>query len=305
MARLDRTRIIRFFSTHKIFAILYIYQLTVQAFIRSIMPLWLASNYSLLFRFHVFSLELWFLLKASYALVFRKSFLSDKFFGYTMRFSNYLEFVLLFIEIWGIQEYRLQLKKERPKIVDCGSGWGMSVMYFKHFYPKARITAIEANKNTVVILRENIRRNNIRDVTMRRAFVCGRGGQHPFFMYQKFAGWSVSDTGAVDFTDTHSGFTKTRVPSTSLATLLRRGADIVKLDIEGMEGESLMSAKKELQNVSEVIIEYHPGMNRVQNRLEQISSVLKGAGFYFSVFNTESLFTAKNTLRIIHATRRT
>src|SRR3989344_5539645 len=266
MVKFTRVRIIRFLSSYQIFSILFIYWFVVQAFIRSIVSLLIATNYNLSFRLSVFILEARFLLKASYGLLFRKSFLSEKFLGYTMRFTNYLEFVLLFIEMFGIQEYRLHTKKKRPIIVDCGSGWGMSVLYFKHFYPKARIIAVEANKDTTTFLRENIKRNNIRDVTIRTAFVCGRKGQHSFYSFKTLGGWSVSDSGATDFADTLGNFTETWVSSLPLSTLLRHGADVVKLDIEGMEAEALESAQKELEHVVEVLIEYHPGMNEKHNR---------------------------------------
>lgn len=298
-----RSRIIHFLSASRIFAIVYLYQLTLQAFVRSILPILTAGNYRTSFRWYVLVLEARFVLKASYGLVARKSFLSEKLFGYTMRFPNYLEFVLLFIEIFVIQEYRLHIKKKRPRIVDCGSGWGMSIIYFKHFYPDAYVTAVEANKKTVLLLRENIKRNKIRDVVVRIAFVSGRGGQHPFYEFKAFDGWSVSDTGATDFVITHRGFTQSRVRSTPLSVLLREGADVVKLDIEGMEGEAIASARKELQHVTEVVIEHHPAMNRKQNTLDQIQKVLKSAGMYVTVRNTKSLFRTKNSLVMIYALR--
>lgn len=176
MEKAIRNRIIRFLSAHRIFAIVYIYWFVLQAFFCSILPILTAANYRVSFRWRVLILETWFLLKASWGLLLRRSFLTEKFFGYTVRFTNYLEFVLLFVEMFGIQQYRLHIRKKRPRIVDCGSGWGMSILYFKHFYPEATITAVEANKNTVALLRENVRRNNIHDVAIRTAFICGRGG---------------------------------------------------------------------------------------------------------------------------------
>lgn len=113
----------------------------------------------------------------------------------------------------------------------------------------------------------------------------------------------MSDTGARDFVRTHTGFIETRVPSLVLSALLRRGADAVKLDIEGMEGEALESARKELRKVSEVVIEHHPGMNRKHNTFDQIREVLRGAGMHVSVVNTESLFFKKDALVMIYALR--
>lgn len=299
-----KSRITHFLSGYRIFTILFLYKLVVDAFIRSIVPLLKASNYAFPFRFHVLLLEAFFLLKATCGLLFRKSYREQNFFRYSMRFTNYLEFVLLFIEMFGLQEYRLHTKKRKPIIVDCGSSWGMSVLYFKHLYPMARIIAVEANKDTAAILKENVKNNNLHDIFIRIAFVSGRKGQHTFYSFKTLDGWSVSDTGALDVVrGTHVNFVETRVSSIPLSVLVRRGVDVVKLDIEGMEGEAIKSAQKELLHVTEVAIEYHPGMNRKNNRFEQISGPLKSAGMRVSVFNTKSLFPKQDALQMIYAIR--
>ncbi len=298
-----RNRTTRFFSSHRIFIVVYLYQFSLQAFVRSIVPVCTAPNYPWRFRFHIFFLELWFLTKATYGLVFGRTTKHESFLDYTMVFPNYLEFFLLFIETFGIQEYRLQRERESFSLIDGGSGWGMSIVYFKHFYPDARILAVEANKKTAAYLRENIKRNRIRGVTIRTALVSGKNGTHAFYAYHGMDGWSVSDTGARDFTLTHRGFTKTTVPSVSLAGLLSRGAHVVKLDIEGMEGEAVDSARDALRMVSEVIIEHHHGMNRKRNAFSHICSILEEAGLSVRYTNTKSLIYKKYALRMIHAVR--
>ncbi len=150
-----RNRTTRFFSSHRIFIVVYLYQFSLQAFVRSIVPVCTAPNYPWRFRFHIFFLELWFLTKATYGLVFGRTTKHESFLDYTMVFPNYLEFFLLFIETFGIQEYRLQRERESFSLIDGGSGWGMSIVYFKHFYPDARILAVEANKKTAAYLRDS------------------------------------------------------------------------------------------------------------------------------------------------------
>ena len=295
--------IARFFSQQKILTTFYLYSFVFQALILSIVPVMTAANYSTGRRVTVLFLEFWFFIKAVVSIVLRKAWQEERFLGYTMRFPNYLEFAFLFIEIFGIQEYRLRTQKKRPRIIDCGSGWGMSILYFKHCYPNASILAVEANTDIVPLFRGNLIRNGIGDVTIKTSFVCGREGQHPFYRYDAFDGWSISNTGAVDCVGTNADFKKTTVPSRSLASLLRHGADAVKLDIEGMEGEAIMSARKELESVREVLIEHHPGMNSAHNAFRDILRILKSAGFYVTYVNTKTFVLRKNALRTIYARR--
>ncbi len=220
-----------------------------------------------------------------------------------MRFPNYLEFVLLFIEIWGIQEYRLRTRRNQLTIVDCGSSWGMSVLYFKHLYPKSRIVAIEANEKTAKYLKGNVKQNNLDGITIRTGFVSGKQGRHAFYTNNDESGWSVSDTGASDFVTGKSGFTKTTLISIPLSDLLRDKVDVVKLDIEGMEGEAVYCARNQLRRVAEVLIEHHPGMNQQHNGFELIRRILENAGMTVSYVNTKALVSTKSSLRMIRAIR--
>lgn len=201
---------------------LYLYYFTFQALLKSILPILLNIELSLFRRLHILALETKFFLKAVYIKLFRIHVTRESFFGYTMEFPNYLEFTLLFIEIFGIQEYKLNREKNRMRIIDCGSSWGMSVLYFKHICPDATIVAIEANSNTVKLLKRNIKRNGLRDIEVMVAFVTGSLKQiHPFYTFQSNDGWSVSDTGASDFVKGRTDMSVSQVESVRLSHFIR------------------------------------------------------------------------------------
>lgn len=86
--------------------------------------------------------------------------------------------------------------------------------------------------------------------------------------------------------------------------LLRTHADIIKLDIEGMEGEVLYEARRQLHKVSEIVLEHHPGLNTEKNSLKKVTQILTTNGFAYTVHNTKQLFSrTASGLRIVHAVR--
>lgn len=285
------------------FIILYLYYFTFQALLKSVVPVLFHSQLGVFQRLHIFVLEVKFFLKSLLIKFFRIQLTRESFFGYTMEFPNYLEFTLLFIEIFGIQEYRLSVQKKHMVIIDCGSSWGMSVLYFKHMCPDASIVAIEANRNTAKLLQQNIKRNGLHDIKTRVAFVTGSPEKiHPFYTFQSNDGWSVSDTGASDFVKGRTDMSVSQVESVHLSHLIRENkADLVKLDIEGMEGEVLHESKNYLKLVDEYVLEYHPGMNKGKNSLDKILKLFELNKFTVNVINTKSIIEKDNSLKMIYA----
>lgn len=51
-------------------------------------------------------------------------------------------------------------------ILDCGGNIGMSVIWFKQRYPRARITVFEADPQTADLLEENVRTLGLASVTV-------------------------------------------------------------------------------------------------------------------------------------------
>ena len=99
-------------------------------------------------------MEIIFLTKATFYLISGKNKSTENFLNYSVTFPSYLEFVLLFCEIFGDQEYKITEKISSPTIIDCGCNWGMSSLYFKFLYPEAEITAIDANPEVLKYFRK-------------------------------------------------------------------------------------------------------------------------------------------------------
>lgn len=154
----------------------------------------------------------------------------------------------------------------------------MSVLYFKNLYPDAKIVAIEANPKTVEYLKRNIKVNKLNNITVINAILSAKKGKQNFFMF-KMNGWSVSDTAASDFNLSRSDYLHQAIPSCRLSDFFRTHIDIIKLDIEGVEGEVLFESRQYLKRVSEIVLEHHPNMNEEKNSLKEIIQILSANGF--------------------------
>lgn len=63
--------------------------------------------------------------------------------GFTVRINDGLNFYILYKDIFIKRIYHFEAQRPDPLILDCGSNIGMSILYFKHVYPKARIIGFE------------------------------------------------------------------------------------------------------------------------------------------------------------------
>lgn len=75
-------------------------------------------------------------------------------------------------------------------ILDCGSNIGMSILYFKHVYPKARIIGFEPDPAIFPYLQENMTRNGLKDVQLVQAALASQEGTLTFYSDSKFGGFA-------------------------------------------------------------------------------------------------------------------
>lgn len=281
------------------------YLMPFEAFLRSMPKLLFDSRKDLATRAHVFCLELLFFCKATYSHFLQRPIDHEAFLGYDVLFPSYLEFFLVFVELFGLGEYSLSCSDVKsPSIIDCGSSWGLSIIYFLHLYPDAEIVAIEANPNTAELLRRNIRANGLNKVSLLNAMLSDTADtKRPFFVSPLAHSSSIADT-ADETLGRKMGYREILVNTIQLSSLLCKPVDILKLDIEGSEGRVLKEAGGHLKRVREIVLEHHRLVTN--NSLDDIQSLLRENSFSCQISNTKRLprlhKKAPPSL-IVHATR--
>jgi len=197
-----------------------------------------------------------------------------------MKFPDRHSLWTLIHEILINEDYYFETNTDAPRILDCGTHFGLAIYYFKSLYPQARITGFEPVPALRELALENARRNGYRDV--------------------EILPYALSDvdkvtTFIVSNTDSMAGsLTKRRrvagdevseieVECRRLSEFLQEPVHFLKLDIEGSEDVVLAEAEAFLGNVQHLFCEYHHGMGLDSDRLGKILLLLNRAGFEVQV----------------------
>ena len=177
-------------------------------------------------------------------------------------------FLWMYREIFEQEIYRFRSTSAEPYIIDGGSNIGLSVLYFKHIYPRSRVVAFEPDKNIFEVLQRNVARHDCQNVELHCRALWTSETTLGFFNQGADGGHVVTDDITPDSV----------VPTARLRDFLDRNVDLLKLDIEGAETEVLLDCADRLGNVRNLFVEYHSFEQRAQS-FHILTRVLSDAGF--------------------------
>ncbi len=181
-------------------------------------------------------------------------------------------FIYMFEEIFEREIYRFNAEGESPYVLDCGSNIGLSVIYFKRLYPRARVVAFEADDEIFAVLKRNAERWELNEVEL----VCRAVWSEETTLNFKHEG---ADGGRIE--QTGSAHDKS-VRTVRLRDYLDRRVDFLKIDIEGAETETLKDCADRLGNVENLFVEYH-SFDGERQTLDTLVRILAEANFRLHV----------------------
>jgi FkbM family methyltransferase len=163
-----------------------------------------------------------------------------------------------------------------PRILDCGANVGLASLFFRRAYPKARITAFEADPALFAVLEANLRANGASDVHARHAAVWTSIGTLTFQCEGADSGMIGSLPGAVTGSPAV-------VPCLRLRDLLENETvDLLKLDIEGAEALVLEDCEPALHRVKALVMDLHE-FDAADRQVPRVLELLARAGFVYSI----------------------
>ncbi len=198
---------------------------------------------------------------------------------YTKLLGNRLELVDPYWFLWSYREifieqiYLFRSVNLVPFIVDCGSNIGLSVIYYKHLYPNAKILAFEPDEIIFQILQRNIKAFGLSDIITNQKAVWV-DNKDLIFKPDGSLGGKLVEKIIKDET--------IQVQSVRLKDYLNTRVDFLKIDIEGAENVVLKDCAGALDCVDNLFIEYHGEPDRPQN-LHEILEILQLAGFRYHI----------------------
>ncbi|MCK4651219.1 FkbM family methyltransferase [Candidatus Babeliales bacterium] len=228
--------------------------------------------------------------KLELSYLFNKVGDKDSIFGFDISFPDRYEFNFVFQEIFVNKDYYVNLDNDFPTIIDCGCYVGLSILFFKLLYPNSEILGFEAHPKTFQILRNNIEKSKLSNITL-------------------FNNAVYNSEGTLEFSCVNSGSSKILgkkresnlrnnviyVNSILLSDYINKPVDLLKMDIEGAEVEVIEELAKhnKLRFIKNIVMEFHSLSNA--KRLTKILMTLDKEGFFYRISE------ACKDVAIIHA----
>lgn len=186
------------------------------------------------------------------------------------------EISFLFDEIFVSESYYFTAKNPAPVIMDCGSNIGMSVLYFKHLYPEARVTAFEPDPRTAKILRQNIQTNSLSGVEVVEKALSDTIGTIAF---------TIAASSLVSSSYRGEGETIVEVPTVLLSNYINSNVDLVKIDVEGAEGPIIKDLidQDKLRFIDQMLVEWHHNVERPVMTLGEFLGALEKQEFNYQL----------------------
>jgi FkbM family methyltransferase len=196
--------------------------------------------------------------------------------GYNLQYSDLQTLCFQWQDIFVKRCLEFQAGGDTPRILDCGANVGLASLWFRQRYPRARITAYEADPGLAATTRANLSANGASDVDVVHAAVWTAEGELTFRCEGTDSGMIASLPGAV------IGRAAV-VRSVRLRDLIEaEPVDLLKLDVEGAEDAVLADCEPVLDRVRAMIMDLHEfdaGTRQAPAVLERLAR----AGFTYAI----------------------
>ncbi len=187
-------------------------------------------------------------------------------------------------EIFVNLAYYFRSARDAPVIIDGGSNIGMSVVFFKTLYPRARVLAFEPAERTFALLQSNV--GGIPGVELHRAALGRENALVPFY---------ENDDPGLLRQSTRPGRSpvarETMVEQRRLSEFVSGDVDLVKLDVEGAESCVVdeLAQSGAIERIQQLIVEYHHQIGHDEGSIGAFLEQLRALGFSFQLSAKEQV----------------
>lgn len=201
-------------------------------------------------------------------------------FGFKVNYITFNTFFMLYDEIFVAAEYYFKSDKKQPFIIDCGSNIGMSILFYKFIYPDAEIIGFEPDMHAHKTLSKNINDNHLSNTLVYQKALADKEGTIEFFYDSE----NISSL-QMSIMKERVSQSKVEVECTTLSKYITKTVDFLKLDIEGAETLVIQNLHEEgkLKFIEEMVIEYHHHINKDEDNLSEILSLLEKNDFGYQI----------------------
>ena len=233
----------------------------------------------------------------------------EKVVGAELAVLDYGTFLTLLSEIFFRRIYYFESESPSPLILDAGSNIGMSILFFKHLYPRCRVVGFEPDPQTFEVLKSNIRQNRWDHVEVFNKALHSTDGEIAFYTEANRAGSGKMSTVRERFGNSPARFLRCQtVEAVQLSRFIVEEIDLLKMDIEGSERAVMkeLSDANKLRFIKQIVLEYHHHLNPSEDRLSEVLRILEENGFGYQISSGATAPLAPYTIQpiLIYAYRR-
>lgn len=198
---------------------------------------------------------------------------SVRFNGFSAIVPDSASFLSTYRDLFLNRIYAFRFEGEAPRILDLGANIGISVLAFKRQYPRAQITAVEADPELFSYLSQNVTKNKLDGVELINRAVWN---ENTTLLFQP----DNADGGRIILLADSQGVEIESIDVRELLSAQRY--DFIKMDIEGAERIVLPACVPYLEHVQYLFVEYHDIVNQSQAFVEMID-LMASAGYRLSI----------------------
>lgn len=211
--------------------------------------------------------------------------------GYSITCFDYGALIAMFESSFIEREYYFTTSSKNPIIFDIGSNIGISVLYFKHYYPNAKIVAFEPDPTTYAVLKKNIEQNHFQNVQLHEIAISDKKSTAPFFMDR-------NNPGSLTMSLKKERLPKdmVAVKTDLLSSYIHFPIDLLKMDVEGSENLIITDLDKKglFKKIKNIFFEYHHHIDVYEDALSKTLAILEKNKFgYQLVSKLRSPFVEK------------
>jgi len=232
----------------------------------------------------------------------------EKVLGATMKVADYGTFLGLTSEIFFHRIYSFETTSPSPMILDAGSNIGMSILFFKHLYPRCRVIGFEPDPQTFELLQANAQRNRWQGVDLHNKALHSSEGDINFYSDPDRIASGKMSTVRERFPESANRAVRCqKVQTVRLSTFIQEEIDLLKMDVEGAEIAviSELAASGRLRLIKEMFIEYHHHLKSDEDNLSRMLRPLEDNGFGYQISSSCDLPWARKSIQpmLIYAYR--
>ena len=193
---------------------------------------------------------------------------------YKIAFRDAPVFLISINELFVNEFYKFRATTDCPRIIDCGSYIGTSILYFKINYPNAIVTGFEPDEKNFVIVKSNLEAWNFTNTSVVNAAI--------WINNETLSFNSKGSMGSRIENDLSENKNKKIVKCFRLKDLLNEDIDFLKIDIEGAEYAVIKDCSDNLKHVKNLFVEYH-GVYSEMYKLNEILGILTSNNFKYYI----------------------